>query len=270
MTSIIDFHHHLVNERGYVDELLKEMDRLGVDKVCLSALGPLFDGLFVKGTPDEGSADNGALEKVIKNHPDRLVGFGFLRPGKDSPDAIDYFVEAGFRGVKITIPLSRYDDKAYFPLYERAQRLDLPILFHTGIVTPPKPQPEEDISSVRMLPILLEPVAQAFPNLTIVIAHMGVTYKQDSAAMARIFPNVYVDLSGRLDGWRKGVSPGELKSLFYWEGAEKKILYGSDVHWDEMEQTLNDQKRIFKKMKFDKMQRQRIFSDNARRILHIS
>ena len=266
---IIDIHHHLVNEKGYVESLLREMDRLGIEKCCLSALGQLFDGMFIKGEHSGAIADNSMLAEVIKQYHDRLIGFGFLRPGKDDSSLIDQFIDWGFRSLKITIPVSAYDDKAYWPIYEKAQRYNLPILFHTGILTLPKPRPEEDISSVRMMPILLEPVAQAFPQLKIIIAHLGTTYTKEAAALARIFPNIYVDLSGKIDGWRSSTTIEEFKKLFYWKGADSKILYGSDVHYDELEQAIKDYERIFDGLGFDREQVQNIFFANAKMLLGI-
>ena len=66
---IIDIHHHLINEQGYVDNLLREMDRLNIEKTCLSALGPLFEGLFIKSKHSGTIADNQMLAEVIQQHP---------------------------------------------------------------------------------------------------------------------------------------------------------------------------------------------------------
>lgn len=35
---VIDCHVHLVSEKGYVDRLILEMDRLAINKVCLLAM----------------------------------------------------------------------------------------------------------------------------------------------------------------------------------------------------------------------------------------
>ena len=34
-----DVHHHWVNEPGYIDRLLREMDRLGIERTVLIAMG---------------------------------------------------------------------------------------------------------------------------------------------------------------------------------------------------------------------------------------
>ena len=85
----IDIHHHLIQEEEYVDKLLREMDRLDIEKTCVSALGYLFPGLFQKGTVAGDPPDNKTLHQAVKNHPNRIIGFGFLRPGCDDASLID-------------------------------------------------------------------------------------------------------------------------------------------------------------------------------------
>ena len=264
---IIDIHHHLVNETGYVEQLIREMDRLLIEKICVSALGPLFDGLFVKGEHSGEIADNEMLGRIVRQYPDRVIGFGFLRPGKDNAALIERFMEWGFGGIKITAPLSNYDDREYYPLYEKAQTLRLPILFHSGILTMPRPMPEEDISSARMRPIFLETIAQSFPELKIIIAHLGVPWKEEATILARIFKNVFVDLTGSVEGWRNATSTEDFKKLFYWKGSEDKILFGSDVHWSEIEQVIGDHRRIFRGIGFEDEQIHKIFYENASKLL---
>ena len=45
--AIIDVHHHWINEADYLDHLLREMDRLGVERAGLMALGAPFQRLFL-------------------------------------------------------------------------------------------------------------------------------------------------------------------------------------------------------------------------------
>ena len=81
--------------------------------------------------------------------------------------------------------------------------------------------------------------------------------------MARILPNVYVDLSGRVDGWRQGRSLDDFRKLFYWEDSWRKVLFGSDVHCEELEPTIADQDRIFRGIGWTDAQRRAVFHDNA-------
>ena len=105
----------------------------------------LLEQLPINVNSDDFVFDNQMLAHVIKQHPDRLIGFGFLRLGADEPSLIDQFIEWGFKGIKITIPLNDYHDKANYAYYKKAQAYQLPMLFHTGILNLPKPQPQADI-----------------------------------------------------------------------------------------------------------------------------
>jgi uncharacterized protein len=74
--------------------------------------------------------------KFIHEHPGQFVGFGDIK--LDDPDAlqqIDRFHAAEFRGLgEITTTLKDYDDRAYWPVYDSANKYHMILLFHTGIV----------------------------------------------------------------------------------------------------------------------------------------
>ena len=84
---IIDAHHHLPADwEPYVEKLRVECERLGIDRVAAAALhGPPYAG-------------NEQLAEAIRQHPDFLLGWGFVRLGEDSPRAVDHLKAAGCRG----------------------------------------------------------------------------------------------------------------------------------------------------------------------------
>jgi len=83
-----------------------------------------------------------------KQHPNRLIGFGEIQ--LDNPkvlEQIDQFHAAGFRGLgELSGPKKNYDDPAYSPIYARAEKYGMFILFHTGIVNRTEPDIPTDIS----------------------------------------------------------------------------------------------------------------------------
>lgn len=228
-------HHHLIEETGYVDNLLREMDKSEIEKTALIGMGPLFPKIFVKGQYNGSCADNDAVEKVVKVHPDRFFGLGYIRLGGDRAVKVDELHERGFKGLKFHIPKDRYDAEKFFPVYDKAQSYDMPCLFHTGIVKMPKPCPGERISSFNMACIHLEAVAQEFPDLKIIIAHLGVQDYLTALTLIRLFDNIYADLSGTTPGWRANIAIRDWKRLLWFPEAHKKILFGSDVHFSEIE-----------------------------------
>jgi len=260
-----DVHHHWVNETGYIDRLLREMDRLDIERTVLIAMGEFASGLFVRGAPDSAHPDNAALGRVIREHPDRLMGWGFLRLGRHDEHAVDRVANLGLHGLKFHAPTAPYGDPAFFGVYESAVEHGLPCLFHTGIFSPALPG--EGIRSESCRPIHLEPIAHEFPGLHMICAHLGVCWNDEAATLCRLFPNVQADLSGRVDGWRRTRTVEWFRQTFFWEEAHRKILFGSDVHVDEVGDTLRDHERLLQEMGWDEEQQEAVFSGNAKRLM---
>jgi len=263
MSSVWDVHHHWVNESAYIDRLLRVMDELGVERTGLIALGDLLPDLFVLHGTCEPCADNVALGQLIRQHPDRFWGWGFIRLGEHELTDVDRMADLGMAGLKFHVPLKPYDDPEFLPVFERAQSLGLPCLFHTGIFTPPRPMPGHKFRSENCRPIFLEAIAQEFPELKMISAHLGVCWNEEAATICRIFENVYADISGSVGGWRSGRSIDWFRQTLYWPTAHKKILFGSDVHADELETALSDHRRIFSEMGWTSSQIQDVLCNNA-------
>ena len=126
--------------------------------------------------------------------------------------------------------------------------------------------PGRGIRSENCRPIHLEPIAHEFPDLNIVCAHLGVCWNDEAATLCRMFPNFYADLSGRVDGWRSSRPIDWFKQILYWPTAHRKVLFGSDVHSDEIEQTLEDHRRIFAGIGWNPLQMADVFHHNAKRL----
>lgn len=266
---VIDIHHHWVNEPDYLRRLLTEMDRLGIERTGLIALGEPFRRLFLTEPEPTGCADNDALAGAVRRYPDRFFGYGFCRLGTDGPDAIDRFVDQGFAGVKFHLPAWDYDDERCFDVYQRAAEHQLPCLFHTGVFTLPEPLPGERLSSARCRPIMLDAVANAFPELPIIIAHLGICWGEEAATLCRIHRNIYADLSGAIGGWRSSKSDAWYREMLYWPDAHRKILFGSDVHCDELAAVLAEQRGIVERLGWGDDQVADFLRDNAQRVFGV-
>jgi uncharacterized protein len=177
-----------------------------------------------------------------QEHPGRLIGLGEIElDAQDSLDAIESFHKAGFRGLgEITKPQYAYDDRRYWPLYERAEKYGMVILFHTGIVNRTDPETPADVSSDRMRPSTLDLIARRFPKLTIIGAHLGNPDYAWAGEVARWNPSVYFDLSGSSLIKKQG-DYAFFKTIFWWTNvlsahtpktqapAFAKLVFGSDV-----------------------------------------
>ena len=229
---LIDCHVHHNGDPAFLKQLLARLDR--------------EDGLaFLLVMPK----DLDAVKPVIAAHPDRLIGFGDIR--LDTPDVlaqIDRFHAAGFRGLgEITSPQYPYDDRRYWPIYERAESHRMILLFHTGIVNRTNPDKPSDISSERMRPSTLDLIARRFPKLTIIGAHLGNPDYAWAGEIARWNPNLYFDVSGSTL-IKKQEDYTFFKSIFWWSSvasphtpksggsAFEKLVFGSDVFGGELEE----------------------------------
>ena len=110
---VIDAHHHLGQEKDYADKLIDTMAKLGVDKTVLLATN----------TTGPGSS-NVEIEKAIRKHSDKLVGFGWVDPALDphAEDTVQQLYDNGFKGQKFIKTRQAYDDRSYLPTYQKSRR----------------------------------------------------------------------------------------------------------------------------------------------------
>jgi hypothetical protein len=202
------------------------------------------DGLGFLLTTDKGFSQ---ASRFIQEHPDRFIGFGDIK--LDDPDVlnkIDRFHQAGFRGLgEITSALKNYDDAVYWPIYDRAAKYHMILLFHTGIVLRDKPEVPANISFDRMRATRLDLIARHWPKLIIIGAHLGNPDYEEAGEIARWNPNLYFDLSGS-SLIKKRNDYGFFRSIFWWSGivsphtpaggpdAFEKLVFGSDVFNGEL------------------------------------
>lgn len=263
---IIDAHHHLGNEKDYPERLIQECGRLDITRVCLMGLPEYY-----------GFSSNNDIEKAFRKHPDRLIGFAYFALGKELPDKAAEYKSRGFKGLKIINPPANYDDKNFYPVYEKAEAFGLPILFHLGIVARDDRFKDLDINCNRMRPVYLDTIARAFPRLQIIGAHLGNPWFEEAGMAARWNPNLYFDITGST---LKKTEPADIGKLLWWtkttryrdplqREAWEKIVFGSDVPYNEIEDVLNDYKRTMDALNIEKEIQEKAFGNTMAEILGI-
>ncbi|MEW6360190.1 MAG: amidohydrolase family protein [Planctomycetota bacterium] len=255
---IIDGHAHLYAEDNYAEHLLRQYDKLGIDTVCVSGLGDIF-----------ALADNDDVEKAFKAHPDRIVGFAFFRLGHDNPSLIERFHDRGFKGIKVTCPTNHYDADEFLPVYAKAEELHMPVLFHLGIVTT-APGRRDDVTSRWMRPMHLDRLAHLFPGLPLIGAHMGVPWYEEMAELPRFHKNVYIDITGKLTGWRAHLKARDIKRLLWYPGAIEHLIFGTDVHYTEAKQALDQDVKLYRTLRLKKKVRDGIFAGTMARLIGLN
>ena len=257
----IDAHVHSDGSEKHIKGLLKACDKVGTDKVV------------VFNTNRNSDKPNEKLLKGTKKHPDRLIPFAHLLPDTHRPAHIEQFKDMGFVGFKVIVTRKCYDDHSYFALYEKAAELKMPILFHLGIVGRGG---GFDVNSNRMRPIHLDAVCRAVPGLHVHGAHLGNPWYEEASMSARWNANLWFDLSGST---LKKKTPEFLDGLLWWhrghhpyKGHERKhpyskILFGTDVSNDWIEDVHNDYVQLCDALDIPKKWRKAIFGGNAERML---
>jgi hypothetical protein len=223
---MIDAHHHLGPEPDYAARLVETAQTLGFQRVCLIGL-PAWKWPW---------ATNEHVLAALRQHPDFYVGFAYVEPAVDPPEAVDRWYDAGFRGIKLIRPRRSYDDPSYLPVYQRAADLKMPVLFHTGMVTRTAEDRERDVHSQRMHPVALDYIARQVPEATLIGAHLGHPWWDEAGETCRLNPNVYVDLSGVA---LQILTPPELRRVLWWNSEQvgphsagaawEHVVFGSDV-----------------------------------------
>jgi predicted TIM-barrel fold metal-dependent hydrolase len=138
------------------------------------------------------ATQNGLFSEIAKQHKKRLVNFVGIDPRrKDAAAELERGVtKLGARGLKLHPTAGFYpDDPLCYPLYRKAQELGVPVLFHTG--TQPGP-----MKAKYAQPMFVDSVAADFPDLKIVMAHVGHCWWEQALALAGTKWNLYVDFSG--------------------------------------------------------------------------
>lgn len=174
---LIDAHLHL-SGRERTDDVLQSLDEAKVDIAVL--LAPFLTDPYRLDDRDSLRAGNEHLGRLVQGHADRLIGFAVVNPLHPSaPDDLEEAVTRwGLRGLKL-VPDGwyPYDDVAH-RLFERANQLHLPVLFHSGIFINGR-------AGRFCRPTFYEAVRE-HPGLRVTLAHLGWPWCDEAIAVGVI------------------------------------------------------------------------------------
>ena len=173
---LIDAHLHCTG-RETRDDVLRTLDEAEVDTGVL--LAPFLSDGYSLGDADSLERANSHLAELVRGEADRLVGFAVVNPlHPGAVDELQRAVDAGLRGVKM-VPSGWYPyDEAVQPVFARAARLKLPVLFHSGIFI--------DGRSGRFCrPVFFEALRD-HPGVRVALAHVGWPWTDEAIAVGLI------------------------------------------------------------------------------------
>ena len=212
----------------------------------------------------------------------RLIPFICLAPDLGDPeDMVKELVvraENGAKGVKLHPGLFYFSpaDKRLWPVYKKCEELGLPILadsapspgFHTLSGWRVR-MPENGIEYGE--PQNYVEVLDNFPQLTLILAHLGAAWWDERVELAKAYPNVYFDTAqGFLSpdqipyNPHRGLAEEDAVRIMRKIGVER-IMFGSDGpaldRLPQLEQIL--------RLPLTNHEKKMILSGNAQRILHL-
>jgi predicted TIM-barrel fold metal-dependent hydrolase len=186
---------------------------------------------------------NDAVAAFARELGPSVVGFMSVDPTLDgSADEVERCAgELGLKGVKLgpiyqgTSPL----DPRMLRIFERANALGLPVMIHQGAIFANAGR----LSDAN--PLLLDDVALAFPDLRIVIAHLGHPWVHETAVVMRRHPNVFADISA-IARRPSMLAMGLAAAKEY--GVLDRVLFGSDFPFFTAQETIERTTRVVEAM----------------------
>jgi predicted TIM-barrel fold metal-dependent hydrolase len=207
---LYDAHAHLgearhSGRRQSADDLLRSMDRTGIDRALLIPF-PVVD--------DYRAAHDG-IAAAMRAHPDRFSGaacmYPFVPEAEFRQEVRRCAEELGFRALKLQPQYQALDPvsgRADF-LFAAALEHRLTVVVHTGAGAP------------FALPSLYIMPARRFPDVPIVLGHAGGgVYVLEAIVAATVCPNIYVELSSLM--------PHHVQQVLAHVPAER-LMIGSDL-----------------------------------------
>lgn len=198
------------------DELIRRMDRAGVDKALTWLRPPYLREIDVS---------NAYVHQAVKAFPDRILGFGWADPNlgvEKAKDAVRQCIyEYSFYGVKLNGAQNSFcidDPRLSLPVIEEIAKTGKLLAFHVGAD-----------AFEQTHPFRVAKIARLFPKLGILMVHMGGVGHADltnaAIEMAQECPNLVLIGSGvRFEAVLKAV-----KTI----GADR-VCFGSDTPFSLM------------------------------------
>ncbi len=244
---ILDAHTHIgatyltcyfTDRRWTAEELIREMDRCGVDIACVSA----------GGLPHELKDMNRRALEAVRRFPSRLIGFVRLSPkNADILEDLEYYIrDEGFKGIKLHPNQDGFcllKEAILEGVYEKAARYRVPVLIHSG--TEPWTVAGQFADQ-----------AERFPDVTFIMAHSGLRNDKHVYDSAKKVGNLILETS--IGGV---TSPRGL--------GKDRVVYGSDWPTTSMRSELQEVIDLWSSGHLEDEEARDILGESMARILGI-
>ncbi|HLA40409.1 MAG TPA: amidohydrolase family protein, partial [Candidatus Glassbacteria bacterium] len=177
----------------------------------------------------------------------------------ESASRLEILAETGFSGVKLHPPICHFsldvDRDAAF--YTTLERLSLPLLIHTGVLSGYMHWPLEYYH-----PLLIDKLAGRHPGIPIIMAHCGgAAFCRDVLAVVQNHGQAYIDLTHSLDPKYAWYVPKSEYELIFNTVGPGRVIFGVDYPWYAPEEFERDLK-ILESLGISGRDLDRVLSEN--------
>jgi aminocarboxymuconate-semialdehyde decarboxylase len=316
MVRKIDFHNHIY-PLSYVKQLerkcllsfggfkmvvgpsfydLKQREHdarsMGVDMVALTIGPPGVDPLDHDSSCQTAVAVNDEIASIVEKSPDKYTGLACL-PLQDigrSLEEMDRAVkDLRLKGAIIfsNVRGKMIDAEEFWPIYERASSLDIPLFLHP--TQPLNPENFKDLAiligvgflfdtTLATVRIVFSGVLQKYPGLKIVLAHLGSTIPYiieridiETKLLRSFFPDTNYGLPKPPSHYLKKIYIDTVSHqesayrLSYEIFGPERIVLGSDYPYSTWRRTTEE----IEELRFPRASKNKIFGENAEKLLKI-
>ncbi|MFO7973460.1 MAG: amidohydrolase family protein [Candidatus Hydrogenedentota bacterium] len=230
---------------GKVSSLLASMDRAGIAISVVASIATRpgqYDSIL-------------AWSKSIAS--DRLMPFPSVHPDdEDVPGKVRGIADAGFRGIKMHPYYQDFklDEDRLWPFYEAVRDAGLVLLMHTGFdIAYPFDRVADPVRTVRVI--------DAFPELKMVVSHLGAWMDWDEAEKHLWGKPVYMDFSYSLHM----IDKTRAREALLMHPAEY-VVFGTDSPWEDQAHAVETAKSLDLGPERERL----MFYDNAARLLGLN
>ena len=245
---VVHIPEEVTSLQGVIDKEQNEQ----IIRESLAGMGEMF------------KASNVWVCEVAKKYP-QIVPFIGVDPWILSTSEMEVHVREmvdryGARGVKVHPVVQRFfmHDERMMPIWRLCVELGLPVMAHAGPARGDKQYAD---------PRAFAQVLEAFPQLRIVLAHMGGGSWRQLLEIAKTYPNSYFDFCEIIEwtGAPNAPTDYELANLIQNVGSER-VMMGSDFPWYDIDHTVE---RLMELPLLSKKQKEEILGANAVRIVNM-
>ena len=230
---LTDFHTHLIDyETEMGDKIKSDLRRVKLENKWIFGERAYMDAtaaadkVFVFGIRAKATgffSDNERLAAFARREPDRYVFAASIDPLDD--DFTEQLTRAHKNLNAKMIKLGPVyqgvhpHDRRYKKIYAYCEKNNLPILTHMATTF------ASGVPLEYARPALMEQVACEYPDLKIILAHLGHPWEAEAVAAIRKQPNLYADISALY--YRPFQFYASMRLLEEY-GAQDKVFFGSD------------------------------------------